>query len=148
MGLPDYYDPTGLADDAFYVNLNNYNEQVNPNVNAYFGGDTLSAADYAAGSDIPICSGLHNAGCHFVSGMTGRNAFRGPDLWDQNFGIVKDFKVRERYDIQLKGEFINLFNHANTYLNLGGTNDVSSFTDVLAYKSGNRNTELSLHIAF
>jgi hypothetical protein len=148
MGLPDYYDPIGLADDSFYVNLSNYNEQVNPNVNAFFGGDTQSAADYAAGSDIPICSGLRNAGCHFVSGMTGRNAFRGPGLWDQNFGIVKDFKIRERYNIQLKGEFINLFNHANTYLNLGGTNDVSSFTDVLAYKSGNRNTELSLHIAF
>jgi hypothetical protein len=57
-------------------------------------------------------------------------------------------QVHERYDVQLKGEFINIFNHANTLLNLGGSNDVSSYTDVLAYKSGNRNTELSLHLAF
>jgi hypothetical protein len=80
--------------------------------------------------------------------MSGRNAFRGPGTWQQNLGVVKDFKFHERYDIQLKGEFINLYNHANTYLTYGGTNDVSVFTDVLAYKSGNRNTELSIHIAF
>jgi hypothetical protein len=42
-------------------------------------------------------------------------------------------------------------------LNLGGSNDVSSYSDVLAYKGGingsssvpaNRNTEFSLHLAF
>jgi len=42
-----------------------------------------------------------------VPGMDGRNAFRGPGSWDQNLGAVKDFKIGERYDIQLKGEIIN-----------------------------------------
>lgn len=127
LTLPDFYDANGNEI------LTNYNEQVNPNTGT---------------SDTPICSGLYNANCHFVPGMTGRNAFSGPGAWDENLSILKDFKVRERYDIQLKGEFINLFNHANTYLNLGGTNDVSYVTDILAYKSGNRNTQLSLHITF
>jgi hypothetical protein len=136
-------------------------------ISAQLGSDTYSyihlpddtAANYnvqhnlAAGgtSDTPICSGLQNVNCHFVPGMEGRNSFRGPGTWHQNLGIVKDFKMHERYDIQLKGEFINLLNHANTYLNLFGTNDVTSFTDVLAYKGGlgtNRNTELSLHLSF
>lgn len=143
MTFPDYFDPT-----ESFVNVANYNEQLNPAVNAYYGGDLDTPADYAAGSDTPICSGLRNAGCHFVTGMTGRNAFRGPGSWNQNVGIVKDFKFHERYDIQLKGEFINVFNHANTYLNLNGTNDVSLYTDVLAYKNGNRNSEFSIHLAF
>jgi hypothetical protein len=143
MTFPGYWDPT-----ESFVNLANYNEQLNPAVNAYYGGDLDSPADYAAGSDTPICSGLRNAGCHFVTGMTGRNAFRGPGSWDQNVGIVKDFKFHERYDVQFKGEFINVFNHANTRLNLNGTNDVSLYTDVLAYKDGNRNSEFSVHIAF
>ncbi len=143
MSLPSYFDQNG------YIDLTNYNEQLNPFINHdYYGGDILSTADYAAGSDTPICSGLNGVGCHFVKGMTGRNAFRGPGNWNQNLGVVKDFKFRERYAIQFKGEFINLLNHANTYLNLGGTNDPSSFSDVLAYKIGNRNTELSLHLSF
>jgi hypothetical protein len=112
----------------------NYNVQSNPNA-----GGT---------SDTPICSGLMNVGCHWVSGMERRNSFSGPGSWGQNLGVVKDFKFRERYDVQIKGEFINLYNHANTQLNLAGTNDVSSFTDVLAYKTGNRNSEFSVHIAF
>jgi hypothetical protein len=146
MHLPDYYSPAGP-----WVNLANYTEQLNPAVNAAFGGDNASPADYAAGSDVPVCSGIHGANCHLNPGMDGRNAFRGPGSWHQNIGVVKDFKIRERYNLQFKGEFINFFNHANTYLNLSGANDVSSYTDVLGYKGGagtNRNTELSMHFQF
>ncbi len=63
----------------------------------------------------------YGVGCSFVPGMDGRNAFRGPGSWGQNLGAVKDFKIHERYDLQLKGEFINIYNHANTFLNLNGT---------------------------
>jgi Carboxypeptidase regulatory-like domain len=128
--FPTFYDDNNLDTG---INANNYNEQINPKTGS---------------NDTPICSGLYGVGCHFVPGMDGRNAFRGPGTWGQNVGVVKDFKIRERYDLQLKGEFINVYNHANTYLNLGGTNDVASYTDVLAYKSGNRNSEFSVHIAF
>ncbi|MGA2806888.1 MAG: carboxypeptidase regulatory-like domain-containing protein [Terracidiphilus sp.] len=135
MSLPQFWDVNNNIIAA------NYNEQINPNTGT---------------SDTPICSGLYGAGCHFVTGMTGRNAFQGPGSWNQNLGIVKDVKLHDRYDLQFKGEFINVFNHANTFLNLGGTNDVSQYTDVLAFKGanstgsipGNRNTELSVHFAF
>jgi hypothetical protein len=151
LSMPQYFDDNGV------VMLSNYNEQLNPYVNQYYGGDLLDPADYAAGSDTPVCGGLYNSNCRFVTGMTGRNGFRGPGHWNENLGILKDFKIRERFTIQFKAEFINVFNHANTLLNLNGTNDVSAYTDVLAYKGGingstslptNRNTEFSLHIAF
>jgi hypothetical protein len=125
MTLPEYFD----ADGNFLTS--NYNEQVNP---------------LTGTSDEPICSGIHGAGCSFVPGMDGRNMFRGPGSWHENLGVVKDFKVHDRFDVQVKGEFINV-----TYLNVGYDADVSSYTDVLAYKGGlgtNRNTELSVHIAF
>ena len=132
--FPAFWDPNAATDgNDVGILLNNYNEQINPNTGT---------------SDTPICTGLHGAGCSFVPGMTGRNAFAGPGSWHDNLGVVKDFKLGERYDVQLKGEFINIFNHANTFLNLTGTNDVSLYTDVLAYKSGNRNSEFSLHFAF
>jgi Carboxypeptidase regulatory-like domain len=133
--LPDFLDADGNITAA-------YNEQINPNTGT---------------SDMPICSGIYYQGCSYVPGMDGRNEFRGPGNWNQNVGVTKDFKVRERFDVQFKAEFINVYNHANTMLNLSGANDVSSYTDVLAYKGGvngsssvpaNRNTEFSLHLAF
>jgi hypothetical protein len=135
MSLPEFWNNDGSINSA------NYREQINPNTGT---------------SDTPICSGLYGAGCHFVPDMTSRNAFRGPGSWNENLGIVKDIKLHDRYDLQIKGEFINVLNHANTFLNLFGTNDVSLNTDVLAYKGanstgsmpGNRNTELSIHLAF
>lgn len=134
--LPDFTDANGN------IIATNYNEQINPKTGT---------------SDTPICSGLYGAGCHFVPGMDGRNAFSGPGNWDENVGIVKDFKIHGRYDVQIKGEFINVFNHANTVLTLNGSNDIATSTDVLASKGGingssslppNRNTELSIHLAF
>ncbi len=126
-----------------------------PNTYSYIHLPDYSSANYRTQTnpltgytDTPECSGIHGADCHLVAGMDGRNSFRGPGNWGQNLGVVKDIKFHDRYDIQLKGEFINLYNHANTYLNLGGYNDVSFVTDVFAYKSGNRNTELSVHLSF
>jgi len=129
--LPNFWDQTGYY--ASGVDEQNYTEQINP---------------VTGTNDMPICTGIHGAGCSFAPNMDARNMFHGPGSWGENLGIVKDFKVHERYALQLKGEFINVLNHANTYLDLGGSNDVSSYTDVLAYKAGNRNTELSLHLQF
>ena len=140
LHLPTFYDPSNLVTG---INAANYNEQINPNTGT---------------SDTPVCTGQYGAGCQFVPGMDGRNSFRGPGSWHQNLGVVKDLKMHDRYDLQFKGEFINVLNHANTYLELSGSNDVSLYTDVLACKGGpissgactggNRNTELSVHFAF
>lgn len=134
MTLPNFYDNTGTY--ASGVDEANYYEQINPNTGT---------------SDEPICTGIHGAGCHLEPNMDGRNNFRGPGQWSENLGVMKDIKLHDRYALQFKGEFINVLNHANTYLNLGGANDVSAYTDVLAYKGGlgtNRNVELSVHLEF
>ncbi len=48
---------------------------------------------------------------HF--GTMGRNLFRGPgyDNWD--FSVVKTWSFRERFGVQLRGEFFNILNHPN-----------------------------------
>jgi hypothetical protein len=134
MSLPTYWDPNGdTVDYPLGVLTENYTEQLNPNTGT---------------NDEPICTAIHGVGCHFAPNMDPRNKFSGPGYWHDNFGVVKDFKVRDRYALQLKGEFINVFNHANMWLDLAGANDITTYTEVLGYKSGNRNTELSLHLSF
>lgn len=71
------------------------------------------------GSGLPTCAGLFNDGCTFPAGMTRRNAFRQPGYWNMNFGIYKNFKLTERFNMQFRSEFYNLFNHSNYYVQTG-----------------------------
>jgi hypothetical protein len=127
QNLPAYTLPNGDFNSAAY------NEFINP---------------LTGTSDTPLPGGASLANGGFVTGMTGRNAYTGPGSWGENLIASKEFKVRERYGIKLSATFINVFNHANTGLNLGGTNDVSYVPYILAYKSGNRNTELEAKFVF
>ncbi|HEY9126145.1 MAG TPA: hypothetical protein VIM62_03420, partial [Acidobacteriaceae bacterium] len=80
--------------------------------------------------------------------MDRRNAYYGPGTWGDDLKVAKSFKFHERYGIELSGTFINVLNHANSFLNLNGANDVSAYPYTLAYKSGNRNTELEAKFVF
>jgi hypothetical protein len=51
-------------------------------------------------------------------GNSGRNILTRPGLSTTNFSAMKDFKFKERYGLQFRSEFFNLFNHAN----FGSTN--------------------------
>ena len=124
--LPDYLN----ADGSDFSGL--YNEQVNP---------------YSGTSDMPIL-GTNALTGGFVTNMDRRNSYMGPGAWGEDFKLSKDIKIHERFGLKLSGTFINVFNHANTYLNLGGSNDVSSYNATLAYKGGNRNTELEAKFTF
>ena len=46
-------------------------------------------------------------------GNLGRNTFRGPgdNLW--NLSLLKNINITERWKVQLRGDFINLWNHRN-----------------------------------
>ena len=46
-------------------------------------------------------------------GNSGRNIITLPGLYVVNFSVIKDFKFTERYRLQFRSEFFNLFNHAN-----------------------------------
>lgn len=46
-------------------------------------------------------------------GNGGRGMFRGPGQWNLDFSVFKDFRMTERWRLQFRTEFFNLFNHAN-----------------------------------
>jgi len=47
------------------------------------------------------------------NGNQGRNVFRGPAYWNFDFGTLKNFSINERFKLQFRAEFFNLFNHVN-----------------------------------
>jgi len=116
------------------------------------------------GSNLPICTGLFGQGCSYPANMLHRNAFVGPQVWNWDLGVYKNFKITERVGLQLRGEFFDVLNHKNFYI-LGfavGGADVSSLpTDaagrplVQAKKGGygnpfdeRRNTQLAIRLTF
>ena len=109
---------------------------------------TMYADPIVGAGDLPTCTGVLGAGCSFPGNMTARNAFRGPGRWNVDFDAVKAFKITESTSLQLRGEAYNVLNHANTYLNLGGSNDISSTNYVLAYKDGRRQMQLAARFVF
>jgi hypothetical protein len=93
----------------------------------------------------------------FPANMTRRNAFRGPGAWNVNGGLYKTFTLGENVRLQLRGEFYNVFNHANLYVS-GAETDISARNFVPARKgisgaTGNpleerRNIQLGLKLTF
>ncbi len=46
-------------------------------------------------------------------GNVGRNTLIGPSFLNQDFAVLKNFRVRESQRVQFRAEFFDLFNHAN-----------------------------------
>jgi len=85
--------------------------------------------------ELPTCDMVTNSAGHLVStgqncqwpsNMTGRNTFRGPGAYNINAQIMKTFAINERFNLQFRSEFYNLFNHSNYYVQSGATNDVGN----------------------
>ncbi len=66
--------------------------------------------------------------CPWPSNMVARNYFVGPNNWSFNLGLYKNFPISERVRLQLRGEFYNLFNHPNNYIEANSL-DVSGCTN-------------------
>jgi outer membrane receptor protein involved in Fe transport len=84
----------------------------------------------------------------FPKNMIRRNSFRGPGQWNVNLGVYKNFKITERYKLQLRGEFYNAFNHANLFLNAGNVDVSSGAGNIGAFKDGLRNIQLAIRLEF
>jgi hypothetical protein len=107
-----------------YINLPGSNTYTDPLV----GSGELPTCDMvtnAAGN--PVSTGQN---CHFPTGMTRRNAFRGPGVYNINLSAGKEFPLTERFHLQFRGEFYNLLNHSNYYVqsNLADAGYVGSMT--------------------
>lgn len=86
----------------------------------------VSYADPLFGAgELPTCSSP-GVNCHFPAAMSHRNAFMGPSYWNWDMGVYKNFKVTERFSLQLRGEFFNVLNHHNFYMQSGSNMDVSA----------------------
>ena len=61
----------------------------------------------------------------FPTDVLPRNSFRGPGGMNVDLGVIKRIRFTERYNLQLRGEFINAFNRTN-YSIIGGNADISN----------------------
>jgi hypothetical protein len=57
------------------------------------------------GKTYPVVAGS----CH--PGSLGRNAITGPDFVNTDFSVIKDTKITERFNLQFRTEFFDVFNH-------------------------------------
>ncbi|MGH9432489.1 MAG: carboxypeptidase regulatory-like domain-containing protein [Terriglobia bacterium] len=48
-----------------------------------------------------------------TDGTLGRNTYRGPGIAETDFSMMKDIKMSERYRMQFRADFFNLFNRTN-----------------------------------
>lgn len=78
--------------------------------------------------------------------MAPRNAFRGPGFWNVDLGLYKSINITEKYKLQLRGEFFNVFNHPSLAIN-GATTDVEAGNTTVS-KTGHRNVQLALKFIF
>jgi hypothetical protein len=112
---------------------------------------------------IPTCTELNHVGCTYTidgSPYPARNQFFGPGFWNLDMNFYKTFKLTERFGLQFRGEFYNLFNHHNQYITNGNL-DVSSLSvpSIQTQKGGpfgsagtsddeRRNIQLALRLTF
>jgi len=82
------------------------------------------------GSDYPICNA---SGVCTINAGVGKDRFQSPNNWMLNLGVYKQIKFTERVSFQLRGEFYNVLNHHNQYVNVGNA-DLSSASTVQSSK--------------
>jgi outer membrane receptor protein involved in Fe transport len=93
-----------------------------PNLFNYIGlpSDSSGAVlNQGSAQAMPICTGLDHTGCTYtLSGQKypGRNGFYGPGYWNADMNFFKNFSLTERFKLQFRGEFYNIFNHHNQYV--------------------------------
>jgi hypothetical protein len=69
---------------------------------------TFSSIPTTAGSNnYPVVAGT----CH--PGTLGRDAIIGPGFLDTDFSVTKNTKINERFNLQFRSEFFDIFNQAS-----------------------------------
>ena len=80
-------------------------------------------------------------------GNAGRGVVRGPGFWNLDASAMKNFKVGERVNIQLRGESFNTLNHPNPN-GFGSTNITSSLFGQITSFRAPRRIQLALKVTF
>jgi outer membrane receptor protein involved in Fe transport len=133
--------PTGPVGSPVAVGPNLFNYLALPSsANAPLNGNGVAINDLGNALGLPTCTGLVHVGCTYtLNGIPypGRNSFFGPGYWNLDLNFYKNFKLTERFTLQFRSEFYNIFNHSNTYI-LSQNLDVSAVTSpfIQAEKGG------------
>ncbi len=107
-------------------------------------------------SDFGLCTrGQGAAGpCPWPAGMSQRNAFKSPGIWNVDLGMNKNIKVSEGFSLQFRGELINAFNHSNLFVS-GSSAEAYNDADtdapdgrITSSRAGNRRIQLAVKIIF
>jgi hypothetical protein len=83
----------------------------------------------------------------YTYGNLGRNALRGPSFTNWDFGLYKNFNVREDFRIQFRSEFFNLFNNTN-FGNPNGNITTANFGKVLGVVTTQRQIQFGLKLSY
>ena len=79
-------------------------------------------------------------------GTVGKGSFRGPGLFNTDLGIYKHFSISERWSVQARAEFFNIFNRVN-FNNPGTSFSAGGFGAILSARDP-RIGQLALKIFF
>jgi hypothetical protein len=83
----------------------------------------------------------------YTFGNEGRNNMTGPPLKNLDFITYKDFPIRERFTLQFRGEFFNIFNHSNLGLPDATVTD-STFGQITTTATAPREIQFALKLLF
>ncbi len=78
-------------------------------------GDTQCGTTVNCVSWLNKSSFATNAAAVGTYGTSGKNAFRMPGKYNWDMGLFKNFEFKERWKLQFRAEFFNVFNRANFF---------------------------------
>jgi hypothetical protein len=133
-------------------------------------GDPNKAGPVAANPNCSAPSQVHTLQnwfnpCAFISvnsnpatngqlGTANRAPVTGPDFVNTDFSLVKRFQINERFGLDFRSEFFNLFNHAQFFLpgssltQMQDINAASSFAKVTQTVNNPRLIQFALKLTF
>ncbi len=122
----------------FFGNSSSFKPTISSGVPYFPGASNPACAAKALALDGGTAGGyttsLNNWGCYVMGqgmmlpptlgtfGTMGRNTFRDLGFRNVDFSVMKNWTFGERYGVQFRGEFFNLFNHPNFANPYGGQN--------------------------
>ncbi|HTM47322.1 MAG TPA: carboxypeptidase regulatory-like domain-containing protein [Bryobacteraceae bacterium] len=114
----------------------------------YLGGDWKIGGDRSKSQQIArwFNTSVFRSNAVGTFGSGRRAQLRGPGAWNLDYSLFKSFDLIERLRLQLRGEFFNVFNHAN--LGSPGTTVNSTTFGVISGASSPRIVQVAMKLIF
>ena len=97
--------------------------------NPYSSGPCATAAPCKVFLNVGAFKSTSDPSIKNTFGNVGKGSLRFPGFYSWDMGISKTFSITERYKVQLRGEFFNIFNQVNFLSDEGTVNNASTFSN-------------------